>query len=109
MCGFKPGDEVVCVNDQYVHGLCRGIVKGEVYTIRAVVRPVNGRNIVVDHARWLVELEEVTWDTGCPHIRGAYRPERFRKVQRRDISAWLETAAKDTDHLDRRAPAKEPV
>lgn len=37
----------------------------------------------------------------------------FRKVQRRDLSAWLETAAPspETDHIDksRKAPVKERV
>ncbi|WP_292229363.1 hypothetical protein [Brevundimonas sp.] len=42
-----------------------------------------------------------------PSVDGFYAACQFRKVQRRDLSAWLETA---TDFEEpRRAPQKEPA
>ncbi len=106
MCEFKPGDEVVCVDAKAVKRPTN-LVEGQIYTVSAVVRPMSRHRVVVDETRWLIELAETEWDTGFPGLRGAYRPERFRKVQRRDLTAWLETSVGNTDKLDKRAPAKE--
>lgn len=41
------------------------------------------------------------------HRDAHFHPRLFRKIQRRDLSAWLQTAATDTDHLDK--PIKTPA
>lgn len=101
MCDFKPGDEVVCVDA----GLrpCRsrptarpsGLVEGVVYTIRSV---------------GLSRFDDVTpviWLCETANARGqGYRADRFRKVQRRDLSAWLKTSVGNTDKLDKRQTKK---
>lgn len=103
MCDFKPGDEVVCVDDAPWGGFTtavgvsrpHGIKRGATYTVAALgVCEWDGSTNV-----WLKEVRNNA-DRG-------YRAARFRKVQRRDLSAWLETAATDTDHLDK--PIKTPA
>lgn len=83
MCEFKPGDEVVCV-DASINPFWgqTALVEGSVYIIRRVV---NGGCAV-----HLVELLSAPEQYGrCD--RG-FIASRFRKVPRRDISQWLETA-----------------
>lgn len=104
MCDFKPGDEVVCIENEgwdwsYFEMTVPEI--GQVYTIQAV-RPEEETAECPDEplslALIIVEL---------PNPRGSYPAQCFRKVQRRDLSAWLQTAATDTDHLDK--PIKTPA
>lgn len=91
MCDFKPGDEVVCVNADHAPALSTGSKYVVTY-----VGP--GRT----HGPW-VSVEGVF----AAGRLGLWAPSRFRKVQRWDLSAWLETAAVDTDHLDK--PIKTPA
>lgn len=104
MCDFKPGDEVVCINDGWLGRAPRwmfwtrtrpvdGPVKGHHYIVRRVAVgtcEISSRKAVG------VELEG-PWNH-------AWRPSNFRKVQRRDLSAWLST--ENTIEGPVRAPAR---
>lgn len=98
MCGFKPGDEVMCVQvfspgeDE-----CR---EGEVYIVDEVF-VVKGSNLPAVILRG-VENEGVRLNGRAWRGRAA---SRFRKVQRRDLSAWLKTSVGNTDKLDKRQKA----
>ena len=102
MCDFKPGDEVVCVDDRRSFNPLRLPVnpppKGSVWT----VSKVGFRKDTGELSIWLVGFAN---PTPCGDV--GFFPRRFRKVQRRDLSAWLQTAATDTDHLDK--PIKTPA
>lgn len=92
---FKVGDEVVCVDDgatspQHVW-LGDKPIKGAVYTVRSV----GISDLTLEPGIWLREIRNGTDDN-------AYRASRFRKVQRRDLTEWLSTAVKNTDHIDKR-------
>lgn len=109
MCDFKPGDEVICVvgaAPYTLHGRTYELVVGQTYTIAAVAaagqRTDLGRIASGEPHVQLVEFGHVE----TPTVWGVMA-SRFRKVQRRDLSAWLETAATDTDHLDK--PIKTPA
>jgi len=100
MCDFKVGDQVVCVDASasYYHGF-NSLLLGAVYRVAAI----DGLPPEADGTIGL-HLSEIP--TPAPsHIGWASR--RFKKVQRRDLSAWLGTAATDTDHLDK--PIKMPA
>lgn len=113
MCEFKPGDEVVCVNDDG----CPEITQGASYVVIRVV--LDGEVYNRDCRRgvdWFNDSgEPVVWVGGGfpfwarPEVSAGYDTARFRKIQRRDLSAWLKTAIGNTDKLDKRhrAPAKE--
>lgn len=108
MRDFKPGDEVVCVDASD----CPELIQGASYVVE---RFLAEGEIFVDLAGNRVSCLEgsAVWLLGGADFRNpdhdsaGYRPTRFSKVQRRDLSAWLETAATDTDHLDK--PIKTPV
>lgn len=112
MCDFKPGDEVVCVNAGPVrapgckeHGLSVPLVKNRVYVIDRVFWRESRLGTV---KAWAVTLTDQatymsTLKDGSPNGFGAYR---FRKVQRRDLGAWLKTATKNTDKIDKSAREK---
>lgn len=79
MCDFEPGDEVVCVRA----GRFPVTSVGEVYIVERVwLHPKDGAT-----------LDLVGQDNGA---RGAgfwgHNPDRFRKVQCRDLTSWLKTA-----------------
>lgn len=100
MCDFKPGDEVVLFRAiDYSPLVAASVSVGSVYTVRAVVKGFRGG--VEVPGLILIELEGADWG-GFGGMRGAYRPQYFRKVQRRDLSAWLETSVGNTDKLDKR-------
>lgn len=105
MCDFKPGDEVICIIGEVSVAQAR-LEEGRVYTVADIV-PLTWANGKTDPNDIRIQLVEATWDTGYPHIPGAYHPRRFRKVQPRDLSAWLKTAVTDTDHLNK--PIKTPA
>lgn len=103
MCGFKPGDEVVCVRAGAtgIGTWCGTIVTGGTYEIESVglcPSPHPDAGIVVV---WLRGETNV-----CPlaGLDVGFRPDRFRKVQRLDLTAWLSTA--QTFEEPKRAPAK---
>lgn len=106
MSEFKPGDEVVCIENEGWDWSYFDMTKptiGEVYTIQAV-RPDEPTAECPDEplelALLLVEM---------PNLLGSYPAQCFRKVQRRDLSAWLETAATDTDRWDKPIKAPAPL
>lgn len=88
-CDFKVGDEVVCVDARAyrkrgdIYAGCwltgeTGLIEGRVYEVRRVgLCPCGTPGI----------------DVGLPMVAGGFnRSDRFRKVIRRDLSAWLETS-----------------
>lgn len=90
MCDFKPGDEVIYV----------GPIKPTAMTIQS------GLEVGSIHTVISVETHALFGYVG---IRIAARPlpvmaYSFRKVQRRDLGAWLSTAATEgeTRHLDKK-------
>jgi hypothetical protein len=96
MCDFKPGDEVVCVNNDPVGGMPW---KGDV--------PVIGKTYTVRATSWFRnETHLHLCQMHNPHlgIQLGYRASRFRKVQSRDLSAWLSTSTNFEE--PRRSPAK---
>lgn len=103
MCDFKPGDEVVCIAMQ-----CAPEMVGNVYIVEVFARPGEkppGAWCRLDAPG--VQLVGVKTDDG-PHTGlWGWDANCFRKVQRRDLGAWLQTAATDTDHLDK--PIKTPA
>lgn len=105
MCDFKPGDEVVCVDDATLHGSDappKGIAKGGVYTVAAVgPSPTNNPIVRGRLVVFLVGTQNTGTVTG---LDIGYAPSRFRKVQRRDLTEWL--ATENTIEEPRRSPAK---
>lgn len=99
MCDFKPGDEVVCVDarNPHFHTDCLGLSKGAVYRVSHVWtdNSVPGRELNVA----LVGVVALT-------TTGGFWAGRFRKVQRRDLIAWLKTSIDNTDKLDKRQKVK---
>lgn len=85
MCDFKPGDEIVAIDDGGPGpGLIPPLVVGRVYVCSALdphTYPCGqcGSEIGVD-------IEEVG-----SHPTQTYCHCSFRKVQRRDLGAWLKT------------------
>jgi hypothetical protein len=104
MCDFKVGDEVVCVDDSTPsHGVYywNPVVVGTVYRVAWVgLRP----DFVGDTVIGLAGHPNRHWLSGYDY---GYFPHRFRKVQRRDLSAWLETST-DVEE-PKRAPKQVPA
>lgn len=101
-CDFKPGDEVVCVDATGVPAL----EAGRTYVIEGVIPPgtyilsTDGRTGVT--SKPAVQLVDGRVYAGH---RVGYRPSRFRKVQRRNLTEWLSTAV-DVPALDKGAPKR---
>lgn len=91
MCDFKPGDEVVCVDDAGLNS--DGPRLGGVYVAGPIQRSRRGGLFVRV--------------CGYPDGGLGYYARRFRKVQRRDLTAWLATA--NTIEEPKRTPAKAPA
>lgn len=98
MCDFKPGDEVVVVVGCKAAPLL--LKEGEVVTILDLKDFDDGEGLRV----FLVEVDNGDeWGETGKHWFG-FNPDRFRKVQRRDLTEWL---AQPTDVEEpKRAPAK---
>lgn len=81
MCEFKPGDEVVPIK-----------INPDDPGYRNRVKIANRVHIVEYVGVWsgVVFVRLVGQDSG--HPCGGWNARGFRKVQRRDISQWLETA-----------------
>lgn len=100
-CDFKPGDEVVCVDNSCLPGKRwfpgSAPEKGQVYTVEDL-----GFDLYDDIPLvYLVGLRN-----NRPGGTGAYRASRFRKVQKRDLGTWLaQTTGYDEEHHSP-APAK---
>lgn len=93
MCGFEPGDLVVCVkaaptlkpSHRYPDNLAP-LVAGAAYTIRAVGEVFDGWGVSEGVAVW---LEEARWTT-LAGTDGGFCPSRFRKVERKSDSLSIE-------------------
>ena len=104
MSEFKPGDEVQYegVPDDFMPWRKRAdpdrwpFDSDAVYVVADVVL-VNG------------EVGLVIRGIKSDHPTGAWHHIGWRKVQRRDLSAWLETAATDTDRWDKPIKAPAPL
>lgn len=100
---FKVGDEVVCVS-RGAHPDWSKFEFGLTYTVSAVYPPNQNESL------WGIDIEEVDFGD-CVEMRDGrvvavevgWDARRFRKVQRRNLTEWLKTAVKDTDHIDERA------
>ncbi|WBT04839.1 hypothetical protein PFY01_09245 [Brevundimonas vesicularis] len=109
MCDFKPGDEVQVIAVGPKSG--RFIAVGQIHTIREVSLLVDGegQNYANMHGETVgVKLVGIkAWKPNSVHTDGHFSPRLFRKLQRRDLSAWLKTA---TDFEEpTRAPVVEPA
>jgi hypothetical protein len=85
MCGFKPGDEVVCVNGANTLG---SLIDGQVYIVSDI-------GVLKGCVLWPelnglpgVKLRGVSSDRIDGN--GFYRAERFRKVERKNDSLSIE-------------------
>lgn len=109
MCDFKPGDEVQVVRVGEQSGLFISV--GQIHVIRDVtVQTDQDGNL----ASWadgetvgvrLVGI--VAHKPGSVHRDALFHPALFRKVQRRDLNAWLATT--NTIEEPKRTPAKAPA
>ena len=107
MCDFKLGDELVCIEAgrlniiPWLAPADATLVVGQVYTVLAVT-------IDEELAQPRVHLLEARngepWNGYPDEGFGAWR---FRKVQRRGLTAWL--AAENAIEGPVRNPAKEPA
>ncbi len=97
MCEFEPGDPIICVAEVDPRlGDGSALAVGQTYTCEAVyIEPHDcpcKSNVAVE----VMERPD-----------SVYCECHFAKPKSRDLSAWLETAATDTDHLDK--PIKTPA
>lgn len=77
MCGFKPGDEVVCVDATPRDERPIGIAKGAIYTIATIYRHFDEVGVT------LAELP-------VPGDAPGWLASRFRKVERKSDSLSIE-------------------
>ena len=94
MCDFKPGDEVMCVDAGA--GWCERptpLKKGATYEVKRIGPPDADGDRGVE-----------VWGVSASRRWPYWRSSRFRKVQRRDLTAWL--ATENTIEGPVRAPAK---
>lgn len=89
MCDFKPGDEVEKIKWDEDPGP-KSLPKGTQATVAKIT--VLGRRIGLHLMQFA--------DGGVGHDA-----TNWRKVQRRDLSAWLKTSVGNTDKLDKRQKA----
>lgn len=76
ICDFKVGDEVVCVDAGRRDAREVPLIKSHVYVVSDLAETADGIGVNV---------------AGIDIFPDAFDPDRFRKVQRRDIHAWLAT------------------
>lgn len=110
MCDFKPGDEVVCVDDQWVgHGRCSklGIAcplrEGAVYTVSQVC-PAIGLGI-----DGLVSVHPTVFfaEVRHPFAGRGFDARRFRKVHRKSTETGMSILRGLLDGEDVCAPVVE--
>lgn len=102
MCDFKPGDEVVCIQMD-----CAPEMTGQVFVVEIFAKAGEtplGAWCALDGPG--VQLVGVHTDDGPHNGMWGWDATRFRKVQRRDLGAWLKTATKNTDKIDKSAREK---
>ncbi len=108
MCDFKPGDEVVCVsNDGWDWDYFKMPVPvvGCRYTVTAVIPDAETAEHPEIAPSPALELAELRSDAG------AYPPECFRKVERRNDSLSIESflTIKPGFEEPKRTPARKAV
>jgi hypothetical protein len=100
-CDFKVGDEVVCVEDESVNwNVVSGLVVGATYTITSVFEDKVGYDSC--NRAVGVTLAEVP----PPGEFSGFKASWFRKVQRRDLTAWLGQTATYDEEQHAPAPVK---
>lgn len=108
MCDFKPGDEVVCVDASAsrwtIEGFAPPLSEGATYVVADVF---DVRNLISGTPSGQIGVSLVGLAWSVKGICGAWSPTRFRKVQRRDLSAWLATT--NTIEEPKRTPTKAPA
>lgn len=111
MCDFKPGDEIQVVKVGKQSSLFISV--GQIHVVREVAlqRDQYGNVAAWDDGETVgVKLVGiVARKPDSIHRDALFHPALFRKVQRRDLNAWLKISVGNTDRLDKRAPAKEGV
>lgn len=104
MCDFKVGDEVICIDAKpdCMDPKANLLVEGRVYVVASVGNR-SGDGALSVGFRCLRPTK--------PGKCYGFTVRRFRKVQRRDLTAWLSTSVPNTDALDKpiRAPKRERV
>lgn len=81
MCDFKPGDEVVCIQSGM---FCTE--KGATYVVDDVFINHRGEFVLLLVGEWNGhKYDGPFW---------GHKPERFRKVQRRNLTEWLSQKTK---------------
>lgn len=106
MCEFRPGDEVVCVKSCSEEPIL--VFAGEIYTVADVVLAGGDVPSLILEGVFSGNDTPVGWrfiSGGEPFF--GFDPARFRKVQRRDLTARL--AIENTIEEPKRVPAKERV
>lgn len=108
-CDFQVGDQVVCIQSCQTEPILTH--EGEIYTIIEIA--LDGRGDPSLRFAGIFNGSGKACVTGAEYralsLAGApfcgFNPDRFRKVNRRDIGKWLEQS---TDFEEpKRAPAKE--
>lgn len=106
MCDFKPGDEVVCVDNSRFDGETSNLVVGSIYVVEAVLPPLGGRSgytggVAPAGVRLAGVVSQKSW-------RNTFDCRRFRKVERKNDSLSIEAflTIKPGFEEPRRAPAK---
>lgn len=94
MCEFKPGDEVVCVWLTSSIEATGFVSVGSTYVIREVdlFRNAQGDPVPSKTTGNMIGVRLVGVYPVIRGIEAKFDATYFRKVQRRDISQWLETA-----------------
>lgn len=86
MIDFKPGDEVVCVQDESERwSISSGLTVGAKYTVTQVFEDKVG----YDASRREVGVKLLEVAPPCPF--SGFKAAWFRKIQRRNLTAWLAT------------------
>lgn len=99
---FKVGDEVVCVNAEQ----CPELSKGHTYVVERVLDSFDTFSDYEGNSV-LNTFGLAIWVCGGFDFRdpesgeSGYSPNRFRKVQRRDIGEWLKTSVGNTSKWDK--------
>lgn len=106
MCDFKPGDEVVHSRDQNPVLAGRYDFWLRIFNPGSPAVSISGVKTVI--AVIPHPMLDGIWGLAfADHGTDLFPHFAYRKVVRRDLSAWLETAATDTDKWDR--PVKTPA
>lgn len=110
MCDFKPGDEVIHTRHQNADLARRYDLWLKVFNPDSAPVPISGVQTVVAVVPHPM-LDGIWGLAFAGHGTDLFPHFAYRKAQRRDLSAWLETAANDTDHLDKsnKTPARPKV